>query len=124
MEGGFARMAWVCAPPLRPVDHSHPSNYTLVGAHGSSSSCPLYPGSFIQAGRSLCSGMEARSSADKLTSFSAPRCILSSNAWVSSSTLHISHRRISSQKDSSSKKKGKKKIRRALGHYFNCKYIT
>lgn len=93
------------APPLRPVDHSHLSNDTLMGAHGSSSSCPLYPGSCIQAGRSLCSGMEGLFSADKLTSFSAPRCILSSNAWVSSSPLHISHRRISSQKDSSKKKK-------------------
>lgn len=53
MEGGLAQMAWVCASPLRPVDHSHLSNYTLMGAPGSSSSCPFY----IQAHLSRLAGL-------------------------------------------------------------------
>lgn len=36
--GGLAHMAWVCGPPLRPVDHSHLANYTLMW---SSSSCTV-----------------------------------------------------------------------------------
>lgn len=116
MEGALALTAWVCGPPLRPVDHSHLTNYAIMGAHGSSSSCTLYPGSFIQADRSLYSGTEGLSSAYKLTSASfLQRC----GRWLFTSLTFFSGKLATS-----STLHPKNYFWKALGHFLNCQYIN